>query len=79
MPKEVVIPQLGNEIDEAEIDEWVKSVGERVTSGDQLLSITTPKLTMEIEAPADGVLSEIRAEAGELVKTGDVIAIIDDG
>ncbi len=78
MPKEVVIPQLGNEIDEAEIDEWITSVGQRVTLGDQLLSITTPKLTMEIEAPANGVLSEIKVAAGELVKTGDVIAIIDD-
>jgi pyruvate/2-oxoglutarate dehydrogenase complex dihydrolipoamide acyltransferase (E2) component len=78
MPKQVVIPQLGNEIDEAEIDEWLKAAGDTVAAGDQLLSITTPKLTLEIEAPVSGTIAEIRGQEGDLVKVGDVVAIIDE-
>lgn len=43
-----------------------------------LLSITTPKLTMEIEAPASGTLKEIRVPADEIASVGDVLAVIDE-
>ena len=42
----IVMPQLGNEIDEAQIDGWLKAVGDKVSEGEQILTITTPKLTM---------------------------------
>ena len=63
MSTDVVMPQLGNEITEAQIDYWSRSPGEKVEKGEMLLTITTPKLTMEIEAPASGTLREIRVEA----------------
>ena len=43
-----------------------------------LLTITTPKLTMEIEAPASGTLTEIRVPADEIASVGTVLGIIDE-
>jgi len=78
MSTDVVMPQLGNEITEAQIDYWSRSPGEKIEKGEMLLTITTPKLTMEIEAPASGVLREIRVPADEIASVGDILAIIDD-
>jgi pyruvate/2-oxoglutarate dehydrogenase complex dihydrolipoamide acyltransferase (E2) component len=72
----VVMPQLGNEIEEAMIDSWLKAVGESVSQGEPILTITTPKLTMEIEAPATGVLREIRAPADEVAAVGATLGVI---
>lgn len=74
----IVIPDLGNEIEEAEVDVWMKQSGDTVAAGELVLSITTPKLTMEIEAPAAGVLGEISVEPGDIVKVGDRVAVIDE-
>ena len=72
----IVLPQLGNEIDEAQIDEWLKAVGDSVEKGEQIVVITTPKLTLEIEAPASGTLSEILVPADELASVGATLGII---
>lgn len=74
----VVMPQLGNEIEEAQIDNWAKLPGETVAKGEMLLTITTPKLTMEIEAPASGTLKEILVPADELASVGATLAVIDE-
>jgi pyruvate/2-oxoglutarate dehydrogenase complex dihydrolipoamide acyltransferase (E2) component len=79
MDTPVVMPQLGNEIMEAQIDSWLKSVGDSVTAGEPLLSITTPKLTMEIEAPVTGILKEIHILADELAMVGATLATITTG
>lgn len=79
MPTPIVIPDLGNEIEEAEVDVWMKQAGDRVAAGDPVLSITTPKLTLEIEAPATGVLGDVSVEPGDIVKVGDKVATVDEG
>lgn len=79
METTVQMPQLGNEIEEAQIDSWNKKVGDAVTAGELLLTIMTPKLTMEIEAPASGVVKEILVPAGELANVGDRLAVIGEG
>lgn len=78
MSTPVVMPQLGNEIEEAQIDSWAKAPGDKVTKGEMLLSITTPKLTMEIEAPVSGTLKEILVPADELASVGTTLAVIDE-
>lgn len=78
MSTDVIMPQLGNEITEAQIDYWAKVPGDRVEKGEMLLTITTPKLTMEIEAPATGTLREIRVPADEIASTGTLLAVIDE-
>jgi pyruvate/2-oxoglutarate dehydrogenase complex dihydrolipoamide acyltransferase (E2) component len=72
----VLVPQLGNEITEAQVDAWLKAPGDRVSAGDQIVTITTPKVTMEIEAPASGVLKEIVIGQDELAEVGATLAVI---
>jgi pyruvate/2-oxoglutarate dehydrogenase complex dihydrolipoamide acyltransferase (E2) component len=76
MDTPVVMPQLGNEILEAQIDGWLKAVGDKVVAGEPLLTITTPKLTMEIEAPASGTLKEITVAVDDIAGVGATLGII---
>jgi len=78
MSTPIVIPQLGNEIEEAQIDQWLKAVGEEVAAGELIAVISTPKVTLELEAPAAGVLREILIEADEIAKVGATIGVIGD-
>ena len=74
---ELKMPQLGNEIAEAQIDLWHKEAGDSVEEGEEILTITTPKVTMEIEAPASGTLAEVLVEEDEIAKVGTVLAVIE--
>lgn len=71
------MPDLGNEVTEAQVDLWHKAAGDDVSEGEEILTITTPKVTMEIEAPASGRLVEILVEEDEIAKIGAVLAIIE--
>ncbi|RWE36040.1 MAG: biotin-binding protein [Mesorhizobium sp.] len=77
MDTPILMPNLGNEIDEAQIDEWFKTEGDMVTEGEQIVLITTPKVTMEIEAPATGILKKILVPADELAAVGTTLGIIE--
>lgn len=72
----LLMPQLGNETTEAELTEWLKAVGDPVREGEQILIVTTTKLSMEIEAPATGVLKEIVIPEGDIAEIGATLAII---
>ena len=76
MDVNVLMPNLGNEITEAQIDAWHRAVGERIERGEMLLTITTPKVTLEIEAPAAGVVKSILVPADEIATVGDTLAVI---
>ena len=56
---DIIIPNLGNEISEAEITEWLVGAGEEVEEGDVVLLISTTKTALEIEAPVSGKISQI--------------------
>lgn len=72
----LVVPQLGVDIEEAQVESWLKGVGERVERGEQIAMLTTPKVNLELEAPAGGTIKEILVPADEIAKVGDVLAII---
>lgn len=55
---------------------WLKQVGEQVQAGDVIAEIESDKATVEVEAPAAGVLAEIRAQPGDTLTTGAVIGVI---
>lgn len=76
MDTPVVMPQLGNEIEEALIQQWHKAVGETVAAGEALLTIETPKVTIDIEAPVAGTLAEITVPVDELAAVGATLGVI---
>src|SRR6056297_354862 len=78
MPHEVIMPALGMAQDTGKIVSWLKSSGDAVKSGDALFEVETDKATMEVEAPADGYLTDVQADAGAEVPVGNVIALISD-
>ncbi|MEE2775114.1 MAG: biotin/lipoyl-containing protein [Pseudomonadota bacterium] len=76
MTAEIVVPQLGNEGEEAEVTEWVATEGSSVAEGEIVVVISTSKTEIEIEAPASGTLTDIYVAEGELTKTGSVLGKI---
>jgi pyruvate dehydrogenase E2 component (dihydrolipoamide acetyltransferase) len=76
MAIDVILPALGMSQDTGKIVRWLKAEGEQVAKGQPLAEIETDKATVEIEAPADGVLAGIRASEGDDVPVGQVIAAI---
>lgn len=77
MATEILVPQLGNEVTEAEVTEWAASVGDAVSTGEVVVVISTTKAALEIESPVDGTLSEIRLGEGELTEVGAVLGVIE--
>ena len=79
MRSEVVIPRLGSsdESDEVKVLRWLKRKGETVQRGEPLLEVETDKVNVEIEAPDSGLLSEVRAQEGEVVTFNSVVAVIE--
>src|SRR5712692_6680678 len=76
MATDVILPALGMSQDTGKIVQWLKGEGEQVVKGEPLLEVETDKATVEIEAPADGVLARVSAAAGDDVPVGQVIAAI---
>ena len=77
MAMEILVPQLGNEVTEAEVTEWAAAVGDTLSAGEIVVVISTTKAALEIEAPRDGTLSEIRIGEGELTEVGAVLGVIE--
>ena len=76
MATDVILPALGMSQDTGKIIQWLKAEGEQVVKGEPLVEIETDKATVEIEAPANGVLARVSAAAGEDIPVGQVIAAI---
>ena len=74
--KDVIMPKLGFTMEEGVIVRWLKQAGDAVTQGEPIVEITTDKTNMEIEAPATGVLADVRAAEGDTVLVTQVIAVI---
>ena len=74
---ELRMPELGNEITEAQIDAFHKGTGDKVSEGEEIVTITTPKVTMDLEAPATGTVLEVLVEEDEIVEVGTVLAVIE--
>ncbi len=76
---EVTVPASGESVTEADIGEWFKKVGDAVELDEPLVSLETDKAAMDVPSPASGVLKDIRAQEGDTVEVGTVIAIIAEG
>ena len=73
---EVIMPKMGDAMEEGTLLKWLKSEGEEVSEGDPIAEIETDKVTLELEAEDAGTLAQLIADEGQDVPVGDTIAFI---
>ena len=73
---EVIMPKMGDAMEEGTLLKWLKSEGEEVSEGDPIAEIETDKVTMELEAEDAGKLAQLIASEGQEVPVGEAIAFI---
>jgi len=79
MATEIRVPALGESVTEATIGKWFKKAGERVLADEPVVELETDKVTLEVNAPASGILTEIIAKDGETVAAGALLGQIGNG
>src|SRR5580693_2235462 len=79
MAIEIRVPTLGESITEATVGKWFKKAGESVQADEPLVELETDKVTLEVNAPSPGVLSEIVAETGQTVAIGALLGQVAAG
>jgi 2-oxoglutarate dehydrogenase E2 component (dihydrolipoamide succinyltransferase) len=76
MATEIRVPALGESITEATVGKWFKQAGEAIKADEPLVELETDKVTLEVNAPSSGVLSEISASTGETVAVGALLGSV---
>ena len=76
MPTNVIMPALELAQETGKVLRWMKAPGDKVRKGEPIVEIETDKVTVEIESPASGVLSQVTAQEGDVVPVGQTIALI---
>ena len=75
---EIVMPRLSDSMEEGTVLRWLKSVGDQVAVGDELVEIETDKANMVYESDLDGTIVEVLAQEGDTLPVGDPIARVGD-
>ena len=78
MAIELKLPAVSADMEYGTITRWLKSEGDRVVGDEPVVEVEADKVTVEIEAPAAGVLARIVAAEGDEIKVGATMAIIDE-
>jgi len=76
---DVMVPTLGESVTEATVSSWFKSVGDAVQADEMLCELETDKVSVEVPAPASGVLTQILANEGDTVDSTAKLAVIGSG
>ena len=79
MTIEVKVPVLPESVEDAIIAAWHKQPGETVSRDENLVDLETDKVILEVPAPVDGTLKEIKAAEGDTVLSNDLLAVIEEG
>ena len=79
MAVEIVVPVLGESVTEATVAQWLKKPGEAVAQDEPLVELETDKVTLEVGAPANGVVAAVSAEEGATVEVGAVLGLMEEG
>ena len=78
MSVEIRVPQLPESVADATLVAWHKQGGQSVSRDENLADLETDKVVLEVPAPASGVLREIKVQSGTSVKSGELLAVIDE-
>ena len=79
MTTEIKVPQLPESVADATLVAWHKQPGDAVRRDENLADLETDKVVLEVPAPADGVLRELKVAGGTVVTSGQVLAVIEEG
>jgi 2-oxoglutarate dehydrogenase E2 component (dihydrolipoamide succinyltransferase) len=79
MALEIRVPTLGESVTEATVAKWLRNVGDAITADEPLVELETDKVTVEVNAPASGTLSEIKVDAGATVEVGALLGSLAEG
>jgi 2-oxoglutarate dehydrogenase E2 component (dihydrolipoamide succinyltransferase) len=79
MTTEIKVPQLPESVSDATLVAWHKQPGDAVRRDENLADLETDKVVLEVPAPADGVLRELKVAGGTVVTSGQVLAVIEEG
>jgi 2-oxoglutarate dehydrogenase E2 component (dihydrolipoamide succinyltransferase) len=79
MATEIKVPALGESVTTATVARWLKQAGEAVAADEALVELETDKVTVEVNAPAAGTLSEITVAEGGEVEVGAVLGVLSEG
>src|SRR5229473_8198767 len=78
MTTEIRVPQLPESVADATLVAWHKQPGDSVSRDENLADLETDKVVLEVPAPLNGVIKEIRIPSGTTVTSGQILAVIDD-
>ncbi|MBV8910261.1 MAG: 2-oxoglutarate dehydrogenase complex dihydrolipoyllysine-residue succinyltransferase [Gammaproteobacteria bacterium] len=79
MSTEIRVPQLPESVADATLVAWHKQPGDPIRRDENLADLETDKVVLEVPAPANGVVREIRVQSGAVVRSGQVLAVIEEG
>ncbi|MEW5963408.1 MAG: 2-oxoglutarate dehydrogenase complex dihydrolipoyllysine-residue succinyltransferase [Pseudomonadota bacterium] len=79
MTIEIRVPTLGESVTEATVGQWFKKPGDAVNADEPLVELETDKVTVEVPAPASGVLAEVKVAQGETVAVGAILGAVREG
>jgi 2-oxoglutarate dehydrogenase E2 component (dihydrolipoamide succinyltransferase) len=79
MSTEIRVPQLPESVADATLIAWHKQPGDAIRRDENLADLETDKVVLEVPAPANGVVREIRVKSGTVVTSGQLLAVIDEG
>ncbi len=76
---QIVVPTLGESVSEATVAQWLKKEGEAVKADEPIVELETDKVTLEVNAPSDGVIAKITVGEGETVEVGAILGELNVG
>lgn len=79
MAKDIKVPEMGESVTEATILNWIKKEGDAVEADEVVAELETDKVTMEVRAPAPGIISKVLKQVGDTVKVGEIIGSVEEG
>ena len=78
MSEKILVPVLGESINEATVTKWLKNKGDKVVADEPVVELETDKVNLEVPAPASGIISEINSKNGDTVEVGTVLGAISE-
>jgi len=78
MSEKILVPVLGESLNEATVSKWLKNKGDTVNADEAIVELETDKVNLEVPASISGVLSEVNSNEGDTVQVGSVLGVISD-